>query len=78
MKTLDFNFSYETQENDRLYILWDDVRDEDGQMVYPEDEQIQEFIDSLDEDFEDFYQMESDGGVASHFNYDNCIIYGNE
>jgi hypothetical protein len=72
-----FNFYYATQSDDRLYILWDNIHNVDGQTIFPEDEQIQEFIDTLGVEFEEFVKIESDYSVASYFGYNNCIIYGN-
>lgn len=72
-----FNFSYETQEDNRLYILWDNQFDNEGTQLFPENEEIQEFIETLDNElFLSFDEMEMDKGVASHFGYDNCQIFG--
>lgn len=72
-----FNFSYETQEDDRLYILWDNQFDNDGFQLFPENDEITDFIESLNnEEFLSFDEMEMDKGVASHFGYDNCQIFG--
>ena len=70
-------FYHETKGNDRLYILWNDQHDENGQIEYPENE-VEEYVISLGVEFEDFVQIESDYAVASHYGYDNCIIYGIE
>jgi len=69
-----FNFNYETQNNNRLYILWDDNNKDE----YPTDEEITEFINSIsnNDEFMNFDTMEIDKGVASHFGFDNCQIFG--
>ena len=77
-KMKSFNFNFETQGSDRLYILWDNISNEEGQTIYPEGDEIQDFIDTLGENFDEFNEIETDHSVASHFGYQNCIIYGND
>jgi hypothetical protein len=76
MKRFDFNF--ETQSSDRIYILWDNIRNEKENIIYPEPDEIQDFLESLGNHVYDFQMIENDKSVASYYGYDNCIIYGNE
>ena len=70
------NLTHEVHGTDRLYILWDNVRGEDGQIL-DSYEEVQDYIDQVLED-SDFSIMENDYAVASHYGYDNCIITGKD
>ena len=71
------NLTTEAYKDDRIYVLWDNVRSEQG-VVLDSQNEVQEFIDNILFNNEGFEEMESDKAVASHYNYDNCIILGKD
>lgn len=68
------NLTHEKYGTDRIYILWDNVKDKDGNIL-DSSEEVQSYIDEILED-SCFQVMENDDSVASYYGYDNCIITG--
>ena len=73
MKTTE-NLTHETKGNDRIYILWDNVKDEYGQIIDSSDE-VNDYANTVLADSE-MQTMEHDSSVANYHGYDNCLICG--
>lgn len=73
MKTSN-NLTHETKGNDRIYILWDNIYDIDGQII-DQSSEIYDYANTILSD-SNMQIMEEDPSVASYFGYDNCLICG--
>lgn len=76
MKTTE-NLNHEIYGEDRIYVLYDNVRDEAGEIIDNFDE-VDNYIEELLMSNEGFIEMEADPAVASYYGYENCIILGKD